>query len=369
VGKWHQGFEGAEDGSQFDFSKPLRGGPLDRGFGNFFGMHASLDIPPYFYLRGRTPTVPPTEVIEAGSSEGHEDGWNRIQGAFWRKGLKGEDFELEEVTPRFESEAVRVLETHASSGARHPMFLYLALPSPHTAWLPTEAFRGRSSAGMYGDFVMQVDAVVGRVLDTLDESGLAGDTLVIFSSDNGPVWYAENVEKFGHDATGLMRGMKGDGWEGGHRVPFIVRWPGKVEAGTENEELISFVDVMATLADVVGGEHSEGAGPDSISFYQALADRAGTGEGRSQLVHDREVIRDGKWKLLRYLGSGGFTPPKKVAPEKGSSVVGQLYDMERDAGETTNLYGEFPEVVARLSAALDAVNSGSGDPKKKGRKQ
>jgi arylsulfatase A len=367
VGKWHQGFEGGEDGEQFDFTKPLRGGPLDRGFGNFFGMHASLDIPPYFYIRGRTPTAPPTEEIGAGTSEGHEEGWNRIQGAFWREGLKGPDFVLDEVTPRFASEAVRVLETHAASGARLPLFMYLALPSPHTPWLPSEEYRGKSSVGMYGDFVMQVDGVVGRVMEALKETGLAEDTLVIFSSDNGPVWYGENVERFGHDATGIMRGMKADGWEGGHRVPFIVRWPGRVKAGAVSDRLVCFTDVMATFAEVAGTKLPKDAGPDSISFYDTLVGSEEAGEGRRQLVHDRQVIRDGKWKLLRYLGSGGFTPPKKEEPEKGSAVVGQLYDMASDPGETTNVYGEHPEVVARLSAALDAVKPASEEGRGKKR--
>ncbi|NIL96537.1 MAG: sulfatase-like hydrolase/transferase, partial [Planctomycetales bacterium] len=218
VGKWHLGFEGPP-GSQdlFDYAAPLRGGPLDRGFDSFFGMHASLDIPPYFYIRGRSAVTPPTETIEAHHSMGGEDDWNQIQGAFWRKGQIAPDLKLADVTPRFADEALEVIRSHGHQ--ENPLFLYLALPSPHTPWLPTQAFQGQSGAGMYGDFMMQVDATVGQILAALDEAQMAENTLVIFTSDNGPVWYDKDVARFGHRSAGDLRGMKASSYEGGHRMP------------------------------------------------------------------------------------------------------------------------------------------------------
>ena len=354
VGKWHQGLEPVQESLEFDFSEPLQGGPLDRGFDTFFGIHASLDIPPYFYIRGRTATAIPTETINAGSSAGHADGWNHIQGAFWREGLQSDDFDLEQVTPRLLAEAIQVLRSHAAKQEKDPLFLYLALPSPHTPWLPAEKFKGQSGAGMYGDFVMQVDAAVGEILDELDSTGLSGDTMVIFSSDNGPVWYEQNTVHFGHSAAGNLRGMKGDGWEGGHRVPLIVRWPGRVAASSESTELVSLIDILATLADVTATALPPLAGPDSTSFYPELNGEEKTGR-RTQLLHDRKVIRDGKWKLMLYLGSGGFSRPKFAEPETGSLVTGQLYNLEDDPTESTNLYAMHPDIVARLSAEREAM--------------
>lgn len=353
IGKWHQGLEPVQENLAFDFSEPLQGGPLDRGFDTFFGIHASLDIPPYFYIRGRTATAIPTETINAGSSEGHADGWNHIQGAFWREGLRADDFDLEQVTPRLLAEAVQVLRSHAGKQEKNPLFLYLALPSPHTPWLPSEEFRGQSGAGLYGDFVMQVDAAVGEILDELDSAGMAGDTMVIFSSDNGPVWYDHNTEHFGHDSAGNLRGMKGDGWEGGHRIPLIVRWPGRVTESSDSDQLVSLVDIMATIADVTATTLPPLAGPDSISFYPELSSEEKAGR-RTQLLHDRKVIRDGKWKLMLYLGSGGFTRPKFIEPETGSLLRGQLYNLEDDPSESNNLYAVHPGIVARLSAELEA---------------
>lgn len=354
IGKWHQGIGPVSGNLEFDYSKPLEGGPLDRGFESFFGMHASLDIPPYFYIRGRSATAIPIQTISAGTSVGHEDGWNKIQGAFWREGQRADDFELEQVTPRLVAEAVQLIGSHASKQEKRPLFLYLALPSPHTPWLPTPEFRGQSGAGMYGDFVMQVDAAVGEILDALDLAGMSEDTMVVFSSDNGPVWYRENTEYFGHDSTGNLRGMKGDSFEGGHRVPLIVRWPGQVQASSVSDQLVSLIDVMATLADVTATALPPNAGPDSTSFYPELIGEEKTGQ-RSQLLHGRKVIRDGKWKLTLYLGSGGFSKPKFVEPETGSILTGQLYDLENDPTESNNVFARHPDIVARLSEELESI--------------
>lgn len=344
VGKWHQGFNMPPQKAgpaQFDFSKPITGGPVDRGFETFFGMHASLDIPPYFYIQDRKATFEPTDTVEARTSEGHSDGWNRIQGAFWREGPIGADFVHEEVTPRFLEEAEKALSDHAATSARKPLFLYLALPSPHTPWLPTKEFKGMSKVGMYGDFVMQVDATVGRVMQTLKNTGLEADTLVIFSSDNGPVWYEENTEHFEHSSVGPLRGRKGTLWEGAHRVPFIARWPGVIEPGAVTDHTVSFTDVFSTFADIIGLEHvPNGAARDSVSFLSVI--RGDFIEPRSPIVHDTNSVRAGDWKLI--LPRGG---------RRASN--GELYNLKDDLSEVNNLYEIRPTKVKALADKLSSI--------------
>ncbi len=352
VGKWHQGFETLTGNSTelFDYSKPLRGGPMDRGFDSYFGMHASLDIPPYFYVRGRTPTMPPTDAVEASASIGSPEGWNHIQGAFWRAGLVGPDFKHDEVTPRFAEEAMDVIQSYGAGDKEKPLFLYLALPSPHTPWLPVEEFRGKSGAGIYGDFVLQVDDVVGQVMGALEEAGLSEDTLVIFTSDNGPVWYQENLEKFGHNAAGELRGRKGNSWEGGHRMPFIVRWPGLVPADSVSRQTIVFSDVFATFAELSGqDEIPQGMAEDSVSFLPYLRDALKKPGRRDPIAHDRWTLRDGDWKLIlpRNRRALGGKDSKKVA--------GELYNLREDLAEQHNRISEAPERARRMRAQLEAI--------------
>ena len=318
------------------------GGP---GFDTFFGIHASLDIPPYYYIRDRAPLAPPTERVEASNTEG----WTKIQGAFWRAGATAPDFDHEDVLPRFGREATRYIDQRARVG-KQPFFLYVALTAPHTPWLPAEQFRGRSGADMYGDFMAQVDDTVGQILRALDRHDLAENTLVIFSSDNGPVWYPDDVERFGHSSTGPLRGMKGDAYEGGHRVPFVLRWPETVDAGRVSDQTICFTDMMATFADVARVPLAEGAGEDSESIVPLLLDRSDAPvRDVTVLKANGSVVREGRWKLIKHLGSGGFSKPRRVKPEEGGPE-GQLYDLDADVGETNNLWSERPDVVARLMA-------------------
>jgi len=352
VGKWHLGFD--ESGG---YEGPMPGGPVDRGFDSYFGIRASTDIPPYFYIRGREVVQPPTDRIGANRTEG----WSPIQGRFWRAGGIAPDLELEDVLPRFTDEAVDRLDGLGKS--EDPFFLYLAYPAPHTPWLPSQEFRGVSEAGLYGDFMSMVDAEIGRVLTALEESGEAEDTLVIFTSDNGPVWYDEDVERLGHDSARGFRGMKADAWEAGHRMPFVVRWPDEVEAGSKTDRMIGFTDIMATLAGITGIEPREGAGPDSVSFLPTLRG-ARSAEPRPPLVMrsggGHMTIRSGKWKLIDGLGSGGFSEPRRVKPGEGDPE-GQLYDLAADPSESTNLYREHPDVVARLREEMEAIVNGGGE--------
>jgi arylsulfatase A-like enzyme len=349
VGKWHLGFR--ESG----YDQPLPGGPVDRGFETFFGFRASTDIPPYFYLRGGRAETPPTATITANASEG----WSPIQGAFWREGGIAPGLALQDVLPRFTDEAVAVIRHHAKAPNGQPLFLHYAPTAPHTPWLPSPEFVGRSGAGMYGDFTMMVDAMIGRILQALDDTGLAANTLVVFTSDNGPVWYSEDVKRLGHDSAGGLRGMKADAWEGGHRMPFVVRWPGQVKPGSVTREIVCFTDLLATFADVVGVSLPPDAGPDSFSFLPVLrgtqpADRP----VRESLVISTgfKVIRQGPWKLITGLGSGGFSKPARIQPGPGEPI-GQLYHLDDDPGETKNLYAEQPAIVTRLRAELARIET------------
>ena len=355
VGKWHLGFE--ESG----YDKPLPGGPVDRGFNQFFGMRASTDIPPYFYIEGNHAVSPPTDRIE----ENHTEGWSPIQGAFWRKGGIAPDLDLGDVLGDLTDRACKVIRSHAarskSLDERQPMLLYLAYTAPHTPWIPAKEFVGKSGAGMYGDFQMTVDAELGRVLAAIDQAELSKETLIIFSSDNGPVWYPEDVEKFGHDSAGGLRGMKGDAWEGGHRMPFIVRWPGEVSEGTVSRQTICFTDLLATFADICEAELPADAGPDSFSILPVLkGEHPEEKPIRGPIVmqsgsHSTMMIRSGDWKLIDKPGSGGFS---KSEPVDADDPPGQLYHLGDDQGETNNLYREHPEIVARLSKEMkEIVNS------------
>lgn len=349
VGKWHLGF--AEDG----YDKPLPGGPTDRGFQSFFGIRASTDIPPYFYIRNDRAVIPPTDHIAAS----HSEGWTPHQGEFWREGGIAPGLKLIEVMPRFTDEAISVIKQR---DAAKPLMLYLAYPAPHTPWLPTLEFKGKSGAGMYGDFLMMVDHEIGRVLAALDAAGMSKETLLVFASDNGPVWYPQDVERFGHDSLGGLRGMKADAWEGGHRMPFIVRWPSRVAAGSTSDQTICFTDLLATLAEITDVNLPVGAGPDSVSFLPAL--RAETYrrppivmESGSHLM----MIRSGPWKLIDGLGSGGFSQPSKVEPARGDPA-GQLYNLKTDPGESRNLYADRPRLVASLRSEMQNIIAADGDP-------
>ena len=352
VGKWHLGFR--EEG----YDQPLRGGPVDCGFDSFFGLRASTDISPYFYIRCDRAVSPPSEHI----AEHHSEGWAPTQGAFWRDGGIAPGLDLKDVLPRLTDEACKVINTQADqkSDARQPLLLYLAFTAPHTPWLPAAEFAGKSGAGMYGDFVRMVDAQIGRVLAALKKAGMAQDTLLVFASDNGPVWHPADVARFGHDAAGGLRGMKADAWEGGHRMPFIVRWPGRVKAGTVSEQTICFTDLLATFADICGAKLPAHAGPDSFSLLPVLEGRQPEDKPvRGPIVmqagsSSAMMIRSGDWKLVNQLGSGGFSQPKTIHPKPGDPT-GQLYNLRDDLNETNNLYLKHPEIVARLEAEMQRI--------------
>jgi arylsulfatase A-like enzyme len=353
VGKWHLGFR--EDA----YDHPWRGGPVACGFETFFGFRASTDIPPYFFIRGDRAVTPPTDHIE----EHHSQGWSSNQGEFWRGGGIAPGLALKEVLPRLTDEALHVIhsQARANQDGPRPFLLYFAPTAPHTPWLPSPEFVGRSGAGMYGDFTMMVDAAIGRILASLDDRGLAADTLVLFTSDNGPTWYAADVARLGHASAGGWRGMKSDAWEGGHRMPFIVRWPGRVKAGTVSTQTICFTDLLATFAEICRASLPEAAGPDSFSFLSVLegVQPAGLPIRPPIVMHagsapSMMLIRSGDWKLINGLGSGGFTKPTTIKPKPGEPAV-QLYNLRTDPAETTNLAAQHPDKVRELLSAMQAT--------------
>ena len=214
---------------------------------------------------------------------------------------------------------------------------------------------------MYGDFVMMVDDQVGRITRALEATGIADETLLVFTSDNGPTWYDVDHKRFGHDSSGGFRGMKSDAWEAGHRVQFIVRWPDVVKPGTKSTSTINFVDLMATFADVVKRELPNGAGPDSYSFYPVLtsdvpSDQRIRGDLIIQSGGGLMTLRHGDWKLIDGLGSGGFSEPRKLKPEPGGPT-GQLYNLASDPAEEHNVYLEHPDVVARLKNRMQQIQA------------
>lgn len=348
VGKWHLGF----NIEQRDRSKPHHGGPVDRGFDSYFGIPTSLDIPPYYFIEGRDPRAAPTETIEAKNTSG----WTRIQGEFWRAGGIAPGFKHIDVLPVLTDRAEKEILNHHFEHGSEPFFMYFALPAPHTPWVPTRAFAGKSKVPLYGDFVRQVDAVVGRIMAALDETGMTENTLLVFTSDNGPVWYQADEEEYDHKSTAHFRGMKGDCWEGGHRMPFLVRWPERVPAGTHSDQLVCLTDIFATCAAIVGYELPNDAAEDSIDFSKVLMGESETSVRDTLVVNstgDFFMARRQNLKLIPFRGSGGFSEPKHVKDVPRDQPQGQLYDLTSDPTETNNLYTARPEDVKELAELLE----------------
>ncbi len=340
-GKWHLGLGSAE---KTDYTRPLVPGPNAAGFDSFYGIPASLDMEPYVWVENERVQAAPTASVE---------GIRERRGIFWRGGPMAPGFRHDRVLPEITERAVAYVREQR---AGQPFFLYLPLTAPHTPWLAEPRFRGSSGAGEYGDFAAMVDDAVGRVLHALEARGLAGETLVIFTSDNGAHWLPGEIERWGHRANHMLRGQKADIWEGGHRVPFIARWPGQVRAGSTSAQLTCLTDLMATAAEIVGFELPPDAGEDSYSLLPALLGQSPGASARDAVVHHSGdghfAIRQGPWKLIPVRGSGGFTPPKLYQPKPGEPP-GELFNLAEDPSEQRNLYLERPEVAARLAALLD----------------
>lgn len=382
VGKWHLGMQWHDlegkalrergpqrfrSGEGVDFERDVTGGPVDVGFDRYFGISASLDMAPYCYLRDRRVETLPTEWHEEVEDKTFLAGVS---------GVKSPGFDVHEVLGKFGDEAVAVIDQQAVR--EEPLFLYLPLNSPHLPVAPSAEAEGKSEAGLYGDFTWETDQVVGRVLDALDRQGMAENTLVIFTSDNGGLWHqwdfradddggapprtprSEYTAGFGHFSNAWLRGTKADIYEGGHRVPFLVRWPARAEGGRVSDALVELTDVFATVAEIVGEEGRETSGMDSFSFLPLLEGK--TEKARPFAVHHSLAgifaLRQGDWKMIEGRGSGGFTRPRTI--EVGDEEpAGQLYDLGNDPQETTNRWMEEVDRVLAMSELLEQVRSRS----------
>jgi len=357
-GKWHLGLDWARTGAQpenIDYTQPFRGGPTDHGFERFLGISASLDMPPYAWLvQNRVPTLPTLTLPDSPAPK------------LWRSGPLAPDFKLEDVQPRLTASAVAYLAERAAAKDKKPFFLYLPLAAPHTPILPTKNFEGKTHATSYGDFVTQVDADIGAILAALAQHGFAQNTLVIVTSDNGfaPAADVPAHARVHHDPSGGYRGYKSDLFEGGHRVPFIARWPGTIPAGTTSGALIEQLDLFATCAEILGQSFPATVAEDSVSFLSVLRQPNASLSPRSTLINHsaegRFAIREGRWKLLVWPGSGGWSSPtpapsqwlKVARTDLATLPAFQLYDLESDPAETKNLAAAQPEIVQRLGRLL-----------------
>ena len=346
VGKWHLGLGWQKEGETVRFDQPLTAGPNDVGFDYFYGITASLDIPPYVYLRNDRVVEQPVDS-SAGTAVGYYDD-------FWRMGPVSPDFDHYEALNDLTDQAERVIREGAAAEA--PFFLYFPLTAPHLPWIPRPEFRGKSGAGNYGDLTVEVDDVVGRITALVDSLGIGDNTLIVFTSDNGAQFSSERMRQYDHRANGPWRGRKGDAYEGGHRVPFIVRWPARVAAGSTTDALVSTTDFYATFAELTG-QPTEPAGEikDNHSFLPILGGDAGGSSRQAMVYHSARgmfALREGQRVLLRGRSSGGFL---EVPDTSVADPPRQLYDLADDPGQERNLAAAAPEEADRMEKELERI--------------
>ncbi|WP_293711012.1 arylsulfatase [uncultured Parabacteroides sp.] len=351
IGKWHLGMSfPTKDGEcvvdtpeqyNLDFTKEITGGPCDIGFDYFFGVDAP-NYPPYCFIENRkTVGIPDTfypvrkdKLIDSRAGRGLPD---------WKQ---------EYILPALTDKAVEFI--NQSAGKDKPFFLYFPLTSPHTPIVPSSPYVDQSKLNLYADFVVQTDAVVGSLLKALEDNGIAENTIVVFTSDNGcsPNADFDFLKERGHDPSYIFRGMKSDLFEGGHHIPCIVSWPGKVSPHIV-DQTICLTDFMRTFASIVGYTLADNEAEDSYDILPLLVDSAYSEIIREATVHHSIngsfAIRQGKWKLLLSSYSGGWSEPRK--PKEGAPEF-QLYDLEQDPEESDNLYGSFPDIAEKMRALL-----------------
>ncbi len=368
IGKWHLGLDWARKGPKpedVDYALPIARGPCTVGFDHFFGISASLDMPPYVYVEDdRTTAVPTRRTRGCDLPEKRAPG--DVGFRFWRPGPIGPDFRHADVLPTLTRKAEAWIGTQAKG--RQPFFLYFPLPAPHTPILPTAPFQDRSRTNAYGDFCLMVDDVVGRIMAALDQAGATENTIVIFAADNGcsPSADFSGLARLGHRPSHVFRGHKADIFEGGHRIPLLVRWPARIRAGRACRETVCLVDLLATMAEATGAKVPDTAGEDSVSNLPLWLGRRHAKPVREATVHHSMdgsfSIRQGRWKLELCAGSGGWSAPRP-GPECAGLPAVQLYDLRADVGEQRNVQAEHPRVVARLRRLLaDYVRNGRSTP-------
>jgi arylsulfatase A len=356
IGKWHLGLgwdiisgdpNGVEADPKVNFGTPLSAGPHTAGFGYSYIIPASLDMPPYCYIEDGIVVEAPTERIA-----------DSPRPAYYRGGNCATGFSHESCLLELTKQAEGFISGHRLAHPEQPFFLYFPLTSPHTPHMPRAPFRGKSQAGEYGDFVVETDWCVGRIMDTLDRHGCADNTLFVFTSDNGCHASAIGLEeRFGHLGNYVFRGQKSDAWDGGHRIPLIVRWPNQTPAGSTCSRLVSLSDLMATCAAIVGQALPDDAAEDSYNVWPYLLGRQEP-VIRPELIHHsiygHFAVREHDWKLVMCRGSGGWSLEEREVPADAPPM--QLYNLLEDVREQQNLYHRHPDIVTRLANVVDEAH-------------
>ncbi len=378
VGKWHLGMNWAklpgkeltelnieprEQVFNVDYGQPISNGPNSVGFDYYFGISASLDMVPYTFIENDRVVALPTDDREFLMMDGRRDGPKT------RKGPTAPGFEAADVLPTLVRKSVDFINRHAvQSRNGKPFLLYVPLASPHTPILPQPNFLGRSGMNPYADFVVQTDAAIGEILGALDQQGISRNTLVVITSDNGcsPQAKFDELANKDHHPSGPLRGHKADIFEGGHRVPFLVRWPQRVTTARESGQLISLVDMFATAAEIAGVSIPVHAAEDSFSFLPTLLDSAAPPKRDHLVSHSINgsfAIRKGAWKLSLCTDSGGWSEPRPGSSGARALKSPQLYDLASDLGERNNQFAAHPDKVQELTALLETiVASGRSTP-------
>jgi len=372
IGKWHLGFDWkVKEGypttwdingiwrvddrdERIDLSDGIQGGPLDAGFDYSYGFDCP-NMPPYCFWENKKIIGEIPNILKPDSLYGNP-GWFQ------------KDWELGNVFPDLETKALAYLDEAGKKD--RPFFLYFALTAPHVPLYPTGAAKGKSQAGLYGDFVVDVDNLVGKVNAKLQSLGIAENTILIFTSDNGsparvedPIrgrnYYegsGEIIREFGHKANGELRGLKGDTWEGGHRVPMIVRWPGKIKSNTENNQTVCLTDWASFAYSLTGKEKPADQSIDSYDLMSTLENPEIS--IRKHIIHHsaggKFAIRQGDWKLILQKGGSGYSAWYDPEGEK-NEFEGQLYNLKDDFTEKNNLYGKIPQKVRDLTLLLNKI--------------
>ncbi|MFA8017648.1 arylsulfatase [Bremerella cremea] len=363
IGKWHLGWDwdairrgkGIQP-EDFDWTMQIPDGPLAHGFDHYFG-DTVINFPPYTWIEN-------DKVVDVPDTMKDESKWKKIKEGSWecRPGPMVTGWDPYAVLPTLTEKGVAYIESRKDE--QEPFFLYFAFPCPHAPIIPNDAFDGTSQAGPFGDFVVETDAMVGKLLAALDASGQADNTIVVFSADNGPEHYAYARDaKFGHWSPGPFRGLKRDVYEGGHHVPFLVRWPGVTQPGKVNDALVSQIDLMATFAAVMGYELPNDAAEDSHNLLPLLEGKSET--VRTAMVHNtfanQYAIREGDWLLLD--AKTGYNSKGWKAWEQRHDYPGdddqpvELYDMKQDPGQRKNVASDHPDKVASLQKLLAKIRS------------
>lgn len=351
VGKWHLGMKFSEDGSR------ILDGPLQKGFDYFWGIPASMNYGYCaWYDMDFAKTAPVLWTTKKLNKMAISD--YRIIPPYEKEAPKklpikvAEDFEDIKVLERFTDKAVAWIDkVHKDE---KPFFLYLPLTSPHKPVVPQERFRGKSQAGAYGDFMIETDYWVAQIQKALEDRGIYKDTMIIFSSDNGPEnTYPKRMELYKHDSNHMLRGGKRDIYEGGHRVPFMISWPNGVKGGKTCDQPVNQLDIFSTIAELLGDKVSSSEAEDSVSFASVL--RGETPVKRLPMIHQSAsgqfAVREGEWKYIA------------ETTVRGKTSKPQLYNLKSDIGETKNLLEQYPEIAKNLKAKLiDIVTSGKTRP-------